>query len=38
MNADRRGRGRDGRDAQQVGEIKDRDGNVLTCARSVMGK
>lgn len=27
-----------GGDAQQVGEIKDRDGYVLTRARSVMGK
>lgn len=33
-----RQRARDGKDVQQVRVIKDRDGNVLTGARSVMGR
>ncbi|KAF7655893.1 hypothetical protein LDENG_00048720, partial [Lucifuga dentata] len=33
-----RQRNRDGKDVQQVRVIKDRDGNVLTGARSVMGR
>lgn len=35
--SERQGDG-DGKDAQQVGEIKDRHGNVLTCAQSVEEK
>lgn len=33
-----RQRARDGKDVQQVQVIKDREGNVLTDARSVMGR
>lgn len=33
-----RQRDRDGKDVQQVRVIKDRHGNVLTCAKSVIGR